>query len=189
MSRRIIGIDVDLTVCPSDQGWINWLNERSSKYDPSMWLEFKSSTIKLPYNLGSMFAEEIEDPMEYWRELDYTRLKPIKGCVEKLKELSTYFDIVFISAIKGQHTKSKYYWLEQHFPFNKGYIATKEKFLMNNSVCAMIDDRLDNLQGFDQHKRVLYKTPYTQSDSCGVGYVVYDWESFSVRDFCDQYLN
>lgn len=186
---RIIGIDVDLTVCPSDQGWINWLNERSSKYDPSMWLEFKSSTIKLPYNLGSMFAEEIEDPMEYWRELDYTGLKPIKGSVEKLKELSAYFDIVFISAIKGKHNKEKYYWLKEHFPFLKGYMATKEKFLMNNSVCAMIDDRLDNLQEFDQHKRVFYKTPYSQNETCGVGYVIDAWESFSVKDFCDQYLN
>ena len=175
---RIIGVDVDLTVCPSDDGWREWLGNKYGYVKCRM----------TEYNFTHYYPHA-EDPFEYWRSLEYSQFQPLKGSVEKLEQLSTYFDIVFISAIKGQHTKSKYYWLEQHFPFLKGYIATKEKFLMNNSVCAMIDDRLDNLQGFDQHKRVLYKTPYTQSDSCGVGYVVYDWESFSVRDFCDQYLN
>lgn len=180
---RIIGIDVDLTVCPSDKGWSTWLQERTS--GPKSYVEYLENR---PYNLSEVYCDVV-DPMKYWRELDYSEFKPLNDSVEKLQALSKYFDIVFISAIKGQHTKSKYYWLQQYFPFNKGYIATKEKFLMNESVCAMIDDRLDNLQGFDQHKRVLYKTPYTQNASCGVGYVIDDWKSFSVKDFCEQYLN
>lgn len=178
MSRCIIGVDVDLTVCPSDDGWREWLGN-------------KYGYVKCPmtkYNF-SHYYPHAEDPFEYWRSLEYSQFQPLKGSVEKLEQLSTYFDIVFISAIKGKHNKEKYYWLKEHFPFMKGYIATKEKFLMNNSVCAMIDDRLDNLQGFDQHKRVFYKTPYSQNETCGVGYVIDDWESFSVKDFCDQYLN
>lgn len=176
--NRIIGVDVDLTVCPSDDGWREWLGNRYGY-------------VKCPmteYNF-SHYYPHAEDPFEYWRSLEYSQFEPLKGSVEKLEQLSTYFDIVFISAIKGKHNKEKYYWLKEHFPFLKGYMATKEKFLMNNSVCAMIDDRLDNLQGFDQHKRVFYKTPYSQNETCGVGYVIDDWESFSVKDFCDQYLN
>lgn len=176
--NRIIGVDVDLTVCPSDDGWREWLGN-------------KYGYVKCPmteYNF-SRYYPHADDPFEYWRSLEYSQFEPLKGSVKKLEQLSTYFDIVFISAIKGKHNKEKYYWLKEHFPFLKGYIATKEKFLMNNSVCAMIDDRLDNLQGFDQHKRVFYKTPYSQNETCGVGYVIDDWESFSVEDFCDQYLN
>ena len=178
MTKRIIGVDVDLTVCPSDDGWREWLGN-------------KYGCVKCPmteYNF-SHYYPHADDPFEYWRSLEYSQFDPLKGSVEKLEQLSSYFDIVFISAIKGKHNKEKYYWLKEHFPFLKGYIATKEKFLMNNSVCVMIDDRLDNLQGFDQHKRVFYKTPYSQNETCGVGYVIDDWESFSVKDFCDQYLN
>lgn len=183
MTKRIIGVDVDLTVCPSDVGWSNWLQERTN--GPKHYKEYLKGK---PYNLAELYVD-VEDPFEYWRSLEYPQFQPLKGSVEKLEKLSTYFDIVFISAIKGKHNKEKYYWLKEHFPFLKGYIATKEKFLMNNSVCAMIDDRLDNLQGFDQHKRVFYKTPYSQNETCGVGYVIDDWESFSVEHFCDQYLN
>lgn len=175
---RILAVDVDLTVCPSDEGWREWLGN-------------KYGYVKCPmteYNF-SHYYPHAEAPFEYWRSLEYSQFQPLKGSVEKLEQLSTYFDIVFISAIKGKHNKEKYYWLKEHFPFLKGYIATKEKFLMNNSVCAMIDDRLDNLQGFDQYKRVFYKTPYSQNETCGVGCVIDDWESFSVKDFCDQYLN
>jgi len=181
MSKSIIGVDVDLTVCPSDDGWADWLYVNSDITDLSWYKP------EINYNLSTYFNHT--DPFEYWRSLEYSQFQPLKGSVEKLEQLSTYFDIVFISAIKGKHNKEKYYWLKEHFPFLKGYLATKEKFLMNNSVCAMIDDRLDNLQGFDQHKRVFYKTPYSQNETCGVGYVVDDWESFSVKDFCDQYLN
>lgn len=175
---RIIGVDVDLTVCPSDDGWREWLGNKYGYVKCQM----------TEYNF-SHYYPHAEDPFEYWRSLEYSQFEPLKGSVEKLDQLSKYFDIVFISAIKGKHNKEKYYWLKEHFPFMKGYIATKEKFLMNNSVCAMIDDRLDNLQGFNQHKRVFYKTPYSQNETCGVGYVIDDWESFSVEDFCDQYLN
>ncbi len=186
---RILAVDVDLTVCPSDQGWLRWLDERCSYHNPSAWLDFKDDgVIKLPYNLGKMFTE-VEDPLDYWRTLDYDQFQPLNASVEKLEGLSKYFDIVFVSAIKGTHSKNKYYWLKKHFSFMKGYMATKEKWLMNGSVVAMIDDRLDNLEGFDHHKRVHFKTTYEQTANCGVGYVIDDWESFNVADFCKQYLN
>lgn len=173
---RIIGVDVDLTVCPSDDGWADWLYANSEVTDVSYYAQ------QINYNLSTYFSHT--DPFEYWRSLEYSQFQPLKGSVEKLEQLSTYFDIVFISAIKGKHNKEKYYWLKEHFPFLKGYMATKEKFLMNNSVCAMTDDRLDNLEGFDPHKRVFYKTPYAQSVQCSVGYTIESWETLDVKDFC-----
>lgn len=185
---RLIGVDVDLTVCPSDQGWLNWLNERCLEADPLMWKNWPiNSRHKLPYNLGEVF-EEVQDPMEYWRELDYSQFTPIEGSVEKLKALSQYFGIVFISAHKGTHGKSKYYWLEEHFPFGEGVMLTKEKYLMNNSVVAHIDDRLDMLEKFDVHKRVHYNTSYTQTSNCSVAMKIESWNEFSVPEFVDKFI-
>ena len=175
--KRILGVDVDLTVCPSDDGWREWLG-RHYGY------------VKCPmteYNFGHYY-KHVEDPFEYWRTLEYSQFQPIKGSVEKLKALNQYFDIAFITATKGKHAKEKYYWCQQHFPFMIGFMATKEKWLMNDSIVAMIDDRMDNLCPFEYSKRILYETPYTQTVDCPVAYTIKDWESFSVENFCKEYL-
>lgn len=186
--RRLLGVDVDLTVVATDQGWLDWLNERCSKYDPGMWKYFDcSSKLKLPYNLGQLFPQ-VEDPYQYWRELDYSQFKPIEGSVEALEKLSQYFGIVFISRIKGNHTKSKYYWLKEHFPFMTEYVATHGKWVMNNSVVAMVDDRLDVLKGFDFNKRIWFNTPYTQSVECDVAIDFSVWDDEIVKRICNEYL-
>jgi len=186
LNKRIIGVDVDLTVCPSDKAWWEQLKKTSCAF-PKTSLELLSMNGEVDYDLSNYFVAP-KDRYAYWRELDYNQFQPIEGSVEKLKALSKYFSIVFISACKGNHHRSKVYWLKEHFPFMTGFMATKEKFLMNSSVVAMIDDRLDNLQGFDQHKRILYKTPYKQSVDVRVDSVIESWDSFSVKEFCDNYL-
>lgn len=189
MSGKILAVDCDLTTCPSDQGWLDWLNKRCTKYDPEIWKYWDShSKLKLPYNLGEMFKEEVSDPYEYWRELEYDQFEPIEGSVKALEKLSQYFQIVFISSCKGNHHRSKVYWLKEHFPFMSGFMATKEKFLMNNSVAAMIDDRLDVLEKFDYHKRIQFQTPYEQS-SKEKAYIEFDkWNDEIVHKICREYL-
>lgn len=188
--KRILAVDCDLTVCPSDSGWFNWLVAKDQ--DKGLAVCHKIMKIEgdnVPYNLGRLFTH-VDDPLDYWRTLDYDQFQPLNGAIEKLESLSKYFDIVFVSAIKGTHSKNKYYWLKKHFPFMAGYVATKEKWVMNqDKTVALIDDRLDNLEGFDHSKRVLFHTEYQQSSNCGVAYLIDDWESFSMKDFCDQYLN
>lgn len=183
---RILCVDCDLTVCPSDIGWDNWLHDQSELHEIA---GYGSQDEVRPYNLAECYPY-VEDPLAYWRDLDYNQFNPLKGSVEKLEALSNYFEIVFVSAIKGNHTKTKYYWLKQYFPFMSAYVATKEKWVLNqNKTIALIDDRLDNLEGFDYNKRVLFKTNYEQSSSCDVAYTIDDWESFSVKDFCKEYLD
>ena len=177
---KILLVDVDLVVAPSDVHWREHLGQ-------------KHGYVKCPmtnYNFGSYYPH-VENAYSFWKDLDYFDMKPIEGSVEKLKALSQYFQIVFLSAEKcGYSSKNKKSWLKEHYNFLTGYVSTEEKWLLNSDkVVGLIDDRLDNLQGFDQHKRVFYKTPYSQNETCGVGYVIDDWESFSVEDFCDQYLN
>lgn len=186
-SKRLLGVDCDLTVCPSDIGWFDWL------YEVCSWEDARANQLKyinnasLPYDLGSMFPS-VEDPYDYWRKLDYSQFKPLAGAVEKLRVLSEYFDIVFISQIKGVHSKSKYYWLKEHFPFMEEYIAMKKKGVIGDSLVAHIDDRLNVLEGFQPHKRVLFKTHYTQTSDCSVAYEITNWEDFSVKDFCQRFL-
>jgi len=121
----------------------------------------------------------LDDPLDFWRdETLYDNLEPMKGAVEKLEALGQYFNIVFVSRLKGNHHRSKVYFLKKHFPFMAGFVGTHEKYILNDSLLAMVDDLEDNLVKFDSEKRVLFgKAQYK------------DWESFSVKDFCDQYLN
>jgi 5'(3')-deoxyribonucleotidase len=142
------------------------------------------------YNFGSYYPH-VENAYSFWKDLDYFDMQPIEGSVEKLKALSQYFQIVFLSAEKcGYSSKNKKSWLKEHYNFLTGYVSTEEKWLLNSDkVVGLIDDRLDNLKGFDHNKRIVYKTGFDQSIDCAVAYVIDDWESFSVKDFCDQYLN
>lgn len=179
-SKRLLGVDVDLVVAPTDVGWWSYLRERSFQYP-------LGDYEKPPYNLGQLFPQVV-DPYEYWRNLDYSEIKPINGCVEALEKLSKYFGIFFISQQKGMHGKSKYYFLDEHFPFKAGVMMTKEKWGMNNSVVAHIDDRKEHLKGFDFNKRILFNTSYTQSVECPTAIDFSVWNDEIVKRICDEYL-
>lgn len=177
---RLLGVDCDLTVVRTDVGWWDWLCSKGT-------ITNYPFSGQWPYNLGEVF-KELEDPYQYWRELDYDQFQPIEGSVEALEKLSQYFGIVFISQHKGQHSKSKYYWLQKHFPFNSGVMLTKEKWLMNDSLVGMVDDRLDHLAKFDENKRILFQTPYTQSFECDVVISFKKWDDEIVEKICKEYL-
>ena len=133
-------------------------------------------------------ANPNKDRLDFWRSPTlYDNLEPIQGSVEALRELSKHFDIVFISKLKGQHHSSKVKFVKRNFPFLAGFMGTHEKYLMNNSLVAMIDDKHAMLEGFDLPKRVLYSTPYTQTSECPVNFLIESWEMFSVRAFLEYY--
>lgn len=123
-------------------------------------------------------SKHLEDPLDFWRSEDlYDNLVPMDGAVEKLKQLSTYFDIVFVSRLKGNHHRSKVYFCKKYFPFMQGFVGTHEKWILNDSLVAMVDDLSENLVRFDQHKRVHFGSEQYK-----------DWNSFDVAKFCKEYL-
>lgn len=129
-------------------------------------------------NLYKEASKTLDDPLDFWRSEDlYDNLLPMKCAVEKLEQLSKYFGIVFVSRLKGNHHRSKVYWCKKYFPFMIEFVGTHGKWVMNNSVVAMIDDLEENLVKFDAHKRVLFG-----------GSDMPDWESFNVAKFCKEYL-
>lgn len=180
--KPLLGCDVDICICPSDLGWMNYM-----KYHSGFGKVIHRTDGMLEYDLSKMYPT-VADPYEYWRTLDYNQFEPLEGSIETLEKLSKFFEVVFISQHKGSHSKSKYYWLEQHFPFKTGVILTKEKWLMKGSVVAMIDDRLDHLKGFDFDQRVLFNTNYTQSIDCDVPYSFSKWDESVVDKLCEMYL-
>jgi 5'(3')-deoxyribonucleotidase len=175
MSKPILAVDCDITVCPSDVGWYEYLHYFAG-FNKQM-----ATPYPVPYDLSELFPS-VADPYNYWRTLDYSQFEPLEGSVEKLKELSEHFDIFFLSASKGSHGKSKYYWLKEHFPFCSGVMLTKEKWGMNKSVVGIIDDRMDMLQGFDYSKRILFSSPYTQTVDCSVKHVITSWLDLDVNE-------
>lgn len=123
-------------------------------------------------------SPELEDPLDFWRDENlYDNLVPMEASVDKLKGLSRYFDIVFVSRLKGNHHRSKVYWLKKHFPFMTGFVGTHEKWILNASLIAMIDDLEDNLVKFDPQKRVLFG-----------GKNFPNWKSLDVAKFCKEFI-
>lgn len=175
---RILLVDVDLTVAPSDEGWREYLGGRYGYVKTPM----------VEYNWACYYPEK--PVYEYWKDLDYFSMQPLVGSFDKLKALSQYFHIVFVSAERcGYSSKNKKSWLKEHFPFMSGYIQTEEKWVVDSEkVVAIIDDRMDNLSHFCNNKRVLFKTPYKQSVDCSVNMVIDNWKDFSTEQFCKEYL-
>jgi 5'(3')-deoxyribonucleotidase len=130
----------------------------------------------------------LNDPLDFWRDENlYDNLVPMEGAVEKLEQLSKYFGIVFVSRLKGNHHRSKVYFLKKFFPFMTGFIGSHEKWILNDSLVAMVDDLADNLKGFDPHKRVWFNSEGLTSN-LSVGMVVNNWKDFNVPQFCKDYL-
>lgn len=178
--KRRLGVDCDGVLVNSIDAWKEWLQF----YNGFGKVVHREDGL-LPYNLSEMFPL-VREPMQYWRELDYNQFKPMDGSVEALRSLSQYFDIFFISSIKGNHTKSKYYWLKEHYPFMTGYVATKEKYVCD--VVAMVDDRLSILKKFDYDQRIHFETNYTQDVEIPVAMNFNSWDTKVTEQICNRYL-
>ena len=133
-------------------------------------------------------SPDLEDPLDFWRDENlYDNLVPMEGAVEKLEQLSKYFGIVFVSRLKGNHHRSKVYFLKKHFPFMTGFVGSHEKWILNRSLVAMVDDLPENLKGFDPDKRVWFNSENMVS-SLPMGFTLNSWEDFNVSEFCRDYL-
>lgn len=190
MSKPQIGCDIDLVCCPSDINWRKWLCSECSAEDYEHYVYLCHTKDKLPYDLGKIFTS-VENPMRYWHDLDYFQFEPIQGSVEALKELSEYFDIVFISHVEGgDHGRSKCKWIKHHFPFYTGICYTRQKFTYNKAVEFHIDDRKSHLVGFDHHKRILFETKYDQKgfEDIYIHKSFSNWKELDIKQLIEEYL-
>lgn len=176
-----LGVDVDLTVVDTGRAWYKFLSTVSELSVPSF-DEYMQIVKEVPYDLTKVFFDlDMNKCLDYWREeYLYDTLMPLPNVVDVLEDLKVNkrYEIVFVSTIKGNHHKSKYYFLKKHFPFMDGFIATKEKKYAN--VHMMVDDRLNVLEKMDRSViTVLKQTPYDQSTNFKPSHAFNDWLDFS----------
>lgn len=167
MKEHTVAVDVDLTVIHTDKLWKQWLDYFNGFADK---IEIPETNIE--YDLSKYYPNLARNKaMAFWNDENLYQLTidPIQDSVSVLKDLSERYNIVFVSACKGPHYRSKYHWLKHHFPFMDAFISTKEKHFIDASW--VIDDRVEYIKHFNPNKtkRMLYQTPYKQSESmCNV---------------------
>lgn len=177
-NKPTLGIDVDLTVVDTDLMWLDYIGELLYPNNPGeahvkayLW---KKKHGDVPYNLSELFSDELQvstmDLKQFWRsETLYDVVEPKEGVVEALRELSETFDIVFCSAHKGWHARSKFYFLDKWFTFHSGVILTKEKWKACGGWWGIIDDRVDILNKCIEENpkinAIQYPTHYSQDQS------------------------
>lgn len=178
--RKVAAIDCDQTVVDTAYPWYEWLELMTSA-------GFHYADVSKHYNFADVYSEIWRDkgvsghPYDFWRSKSvYDDLQPLPGSVEALTALKDRgYDIVFVSTIKGDHHKSKYSFLKEHFPFMGGFIATKEKGYVNAHL--VIDDRNSCLNQFGEDVIKIKKiTPFDQDTPLtgdGVFASFSDWRS------------
>ena len=176
-----LGVDVDLTVVDTGREWYNFLRGVSEIQVPE-YEEFLALNTVAPYDMTNVFKDmDYQKCLSYWRdEFLYDNLEPLKDAVQVLEDLkiSKGCEIVFVSTIKGNHHKSKYYFLKKNFPFLDGFIATKEKKYAKIDI--MVDDRLNVLELLDRNVVAVQKiTPFDQTSNFAPAYSFEHWADFS----------
>lgn len=153
--KRIAAIDVDACVVDTPYEWWKWLELRTKAGLPYEYVRnfYNFST---PYERAWMQTGQAGEPFDYWRSTHvYDDLFPLPGSVEALEALSEKMDVVFVSALKGNHHKSKVAFLKKYFPFLAGVVGTKEKWTVNASM--IVDDRNNNLNMFKDRDTIIVR--------------------------------
>ena len=129
--KKVLGIDVDLTVVDTLHPWLWWYYEESG-------IELTDEDIKgKNYNIETLMAG-VKEPLKFWEIEDlYDELSPEPDAKKYIDKLSEEFEIVFVSSVFNKHIESKEKFLKRFFPY-AGFIATHSKKYID--VDYFIDD-------------------------------------------------
>ncbi len=156
--RKVIGVDIDGVVVRSDIEWNKYLMNRANVSGSLLPIDGP-----IEYNL-SKYYPNVYDAMEFWRKKDlYDHMEPDLDSIKYLNILSEEYDIIFVTALKGDHHKSKFAFIKRYFPYMKAFLGTKEKGYVKCDY--MIDDRIINLQQFEDTTTIYIDRGYTQDDA------------------------
>lgn len=167
--NRIIAIDIDLTIVPSDKGWFEWLKNSSKVfYEESFYHDLLMK--KVEYYLPSYFElYEGVNPMDYWAEnRTYPSLPLLSDAYRVIKNLyQAGYEIVFVSFCMDCKTQfeNKLKFLQKRFDFlmpdDLTFIPAKKKHYIRCDY--IIDDRNLFLKNQPEDvKLIKMETPYTQ---------------------------
>ncbi len=181
---KVCVCDVDLTVVDSASYWYDWLEYRT-KAGLSKEEVFKNYDLSSAYTDIWLRKGLQGTPMDFWRgEHTYDDMTPLEGSVGALRGIKEAgYDIVFVSALKGHHHRSKYNFLEKHFPFMDGFLGTQEKKYVKADI--IIDDRNRFLNMFPDHNilKIKKQTPHDQDCELAVGCLYFNnWHELKEAD-------
>jgi hypothetical protein len=175
-------IDIDLTLVDSvtgPYGWLDWLNSMTGR-------NHTAEELGYDYNLGKFYKEDLAklkvDPMDWWRYPGiYDCMKPLEYAHVALSRLKFLgYEIVFVSHVKGQHSKSKHNFLKRHFSdLDYSYLVTKEKHRVNSGTGKdiFVDDRHDYINKSNARHVFLFNTPWTQFEELKRPYTrAFNWK-------------
>jgi len=168
MNKKIIAVDLDLTVYDTGTLWFAWLINKckgaTKILDLGNWVDYDlRNYFNLPKGLNGF---------EFWSEPEtYENCEIKKGAEEVIEELyNKGFDIVFVSYCMGcpDQIKHKIKRLKKDFPFllpeDFHFVATKSKGLVKCDY--LVDDRNTFLnQTSEDTTCIKMDTRYTQDES------------------------
>lgn len=187
MRRKVVAVDVDLTVVDSLTPWMDWLRQFSE--EP---VKNESRT----YNLVPEMQDILDragfydvDPLEYWRRTDlYDGLEIVDGALEALKRVKERGDdLVFVSSCFPEHEASKTKLLERHFSFADAFISTHAKHFVAYDV--LIDDKLEHMRLGDLYRPLAKHILFTGIRADGTDYQRMRFTKMNRWDKLDRLLN
>lgn len=170
----VIAVDVDNTILDITTRWWEWLESICSCKKPMF--QYRHP---LSYDFRIYFEEELKTvnrcAYDFFRQDGlYDLAKPYEKAVTVLRTLAEAgHEIVFVSAIKGRHSKSKYEFLKRNFPFMSGVVYTKEKQYVSCHV--FIDDRASHVNLSKAPVKILFDAGQQQDEDVKNCKVVSDW--------------
>lgn len=155
--KKTLLLDMDDVTVDQSLTWVQRIYERTGIwYDREEWNEWRVANI-LPPDVVHLIFEEINKEPGFFRNL------PAKeGAIEGIRELSHYYDIVFITASEHYAYVDKYLWIEENLPFlpKPNLILTHRKDLVLGDI--FVDDGPHNLLKSPAKMKIVFDHPWNR---------------------------
>lgn len=155
--KKTLLLDMDDVTVDQSLTWVQRVYERTGIwYDREEWNEWRVANI-LPPEVVHLIFEEINKEPGFFRNL------PAKeGAIEGIRELSHYYDIVFITASEHYAYVDKYLWIEENLPFlpKPNLILTHRKDLVLGDI--FVDDGPHNLLKSPAKMKIVFDHPWNR---------------------------
>jgi 5'-nucleotidase len=155
--KKTLLLDMDDVTVDQSLTWVQRVYERTGIwYDREEWNEWRVANI-LPPDVVHLIFEEINKEPGFFRNL------PAKeGAIEGIRELSHYYDIVFITASEHYAYVDKYLWIDENLPFlpKPNLILTHRKDLVSGDI--FVDDGPHNLLKSPAKMKIVFDHPWNR---------------------------
>ncbi len=155
MSRKFkLALDVDLTTVDTLTPWLLWAGAKESEVQgilDEIAEDTRSKKSQYMYfyrdcDYITKINPELEDPLEYWRTLDYETLTPYAEFQPAMAKIPQHFEnkgvelqVIVVSSCFPEHLESKKRAIEKWLDgFNPKFIATNDKEFVDFDL--LIDD-------------------------------------------------